>query len=543
MINSSFSDTHTIKTNTYSTNQQTEQGNLDEKTPAKYEVEFGLDKPVENEIVLDSIILYLENLKASGGGDILFYKLDSNTKRTLTCEFRSEKAKQRVLARRIHKFQNYHLVANDPLDIESREAAELSNNKLIIRNLNQEDFTYDLLKMYCENLVINDNEENDVESIQFSKMFKDTVYVHFKLDFDFDKQMIHRIKRRPMLKGKNIEFMRAYNTKTLLIIQQSDETNNVNDIFQSHVKSLRYKEPFILGYFDSQEICDRMSLNFKDKNDIFVENLYNYDLLDAVKLEIKPKNQPEKEPHKEQILTKSMISSQDESKLLSKDSSPLSESMSIDPVPIALQHVNKINTPQSPPIITPNVCLTLEQEPRIKVLMIFEDQFFEQLKFDLEDMNATLTKSNDTTSIKIESLDHNKITENWLFDVKNFLSKFFDDYVIKQITVTNEQVLSKIEYDKLRVDLLRVASITDESFIYEAIGFKEPVDTLIEQIKRENQIFEEKKNVIISETVSGLKVYEIRILFVYKFIVSMRQMHSNVNIVMKSKTGTVEITG
>jgi hypothetical protein len=88
-----------------------------------------------------------------------------------------------------------------------------------------------------------------------------------------------------------------------------------------------------------------------------------------------------------------------------------------------------------------------------------------------------------------------------------------------------------------------VASITDESFIYEAIGFKEPVDTLIEQIKRENQIFEEKKNVIISETVSGLKVYEIRILFVYKFIVSMRQMHSNVNIVMKSKTGTVEITG
>ena len=107
--------------------------------------------------------MFLENKKASGGGDIEKFEFDSK-KKIIMVQYSSYNFKERVLTRRHFRFSNYAFTANEPF---SSLVFSIDSKTLILRNFK---FNEDKMnvQLFAENLVVPDNEENDVEWIQAS---------------------------------------------------------------------------------------------------------------------------------------------------------------------------------------------------------------------------------------------------------------------------------------------------------------------------------------------------------------------------------------
>lgn len=148
-------------------------------------VEFYSDQKI-NENELEMILLYLENPRKSGGGDYIRYELDES-KHILLIEYEKNGSKKRVLEKR-------HLtikIGHDEFKLTANEKFNKLNFKkdskqIILRNLN---FHPDdeILQIYVENLVINDDPENDLEKITQSHLFENTFYIKYKKEFDLEK--------------------------------------------------------------------------------------------------------------------------------------------------------------------------------------------------------------------------------------------------------------------------------------------------------------------------------------------------------------------
>ncbi len=111
---------------------------------------------------VDAIIMFLENKRCSGGGDMDEFEFDTK-KKLLLVKYQSYTLKQRVLAKRHFKFQDYAFIANEPFS----SVEFLSDLKtLILRKFrNGEDRIN--VQLYAENLV--NDEDNDVVWIKASR--------------------------------------------------------------------------------------------------------------------------------------------------------------------------------------------------------------------------------------------------------------------------------------------------------------------------------------------------------------------------------------
>lgn len=105
--------------------------------------------------------MFLENVKASGGGEIADYRFDLK-KNVVTASFVKLKCKARVLEKRILNFMGYEFTASEPLN--PREYAE-DKSSIILSNFLPNEST-DIVQMFAENLV---DEENEVESTVLSQ--------------------------------------------------------------------------------------------------------------------------------------------------------------------------------------------------------------------------------------------------------------------------------------------------------------------------------------------------------------------------------------
>ncbi len=112
--------------------------------------------------------MYLENPRASGGGEIIEHSVDERG-RQLKIEYSTELFKTRVLQKRHFNFQNYNLTANESFDPTN---FMIDCQTFVLRNfVDKEDL--DVVKMYAENLVLMDNDTNDVDEIQKSRFIYD----------------------------------------------------------------------------------------------------------------------------------------------------------------------------------------------------------------------------------------------------------------------------------------------------------------------------------------------------------------------------------
>jgi poly [ADP-ribose] polymerase 10/14/15 len=257
----------------------------DQDEPAENKLEIFSNKPIVDDD-LDVIILFLESSKQSGGGDITEFELNSN-KRILLVNYQSSRAKKRVLDKKTHTFKDFKLIANEPFD-ETR--FKLNKKAIILRNIST-NMDIELVLLYAENLVVNDDEENDVEFLAASNLFVDTYYLRFKLDFDEDK-LLNRLKKR-MLNKKEVSFMKSFMTCTILVNQfdtkgVSVEPEMIEMYFLNKKRcgvenyiSIRERDSFMLITFKDQESVYKILSNkhMIANQELVVEELVNFDLL------------------------------------------------------------------------------------------------------------------------------------------------------------------------------------------------------------------------------------------------------------------------
>lgn len=99
-----------------------------------FEINKVLDK-----LDLETISLFLENKRQSGGGDIVRLEEDSpGAIRALKVEYEEAEAKQRVLARKFIKFQNYLLRVSEH-GFKVNDLYELDNKRIILKNIDEQE--------------------------------------------------------------------------------------------------------------------------------------------------------------------------------------------------------------------------------------------------------------------------------------------------------------------------------------------------------------------------------------------------------------------
>jgi hypothetical protein len=525
-----------------------------------------MDKPLVSDLDLEGILLYLENCKASGGGDISSSSLNEPNRRLITVIYSNQKAKQRVLQKRNHTFLGYNFIAYEPF---SDGQFEFNNRVLIIRNLNRNEDSQELIKLYCENLVINDNEENDVESIEFSSLFKNTVYVRYKCDFEYEKKVKPRISRKSTLNNKKLVFNQAYVTRTLLLSQYNNKNQKIpQEIIDAHFLDLKtksginlfasthIKEPFLLVKFNTQDECDKFLANkdlISNNSGIVIEYMHSPELLNEMSLDFKPEapNTEVDEIKKPIEEATSQVQEQKHDNKPEQNNKPEQEEKSK-----LLENIVTKESRQVESVLRekPYVIMKIEQQPLLNIFNYFDNEFYEQLAKELEhEHNGHLSDLGGYAAIKIECMDNKMITEKsdddfailkqkWEQNVRSCLDEFFSQFELRQIKLVSSNLLEKIKYDHMRVCMTKLEK-SDKSIYADLYGFKHSVLELSEKIEQENESCMKRTTEIVTVKNNGYKVHEIRLLFIIKFISTIKAKYPDLSIVMNPRDGSITMKG
>jgi hypothetical protein len=232
----------------------------------------------------------LDNPKGSGSDGIVDYNLSPNG-HSLKVKFEDSLAKNFFVDKYTDnlylsdtypwlEYKSYKLIAHDSF---KQSNFNLNDKMIILQNIpSQTD--HELIKLYGEYLVINDNELNDVEDITKSNLFKDTFYIKFKLKYDSDR-LKERLKRRKFC-NRPIEFMEAYNTKTFLVDNNNNnfEFNDVESYFDGSFEEMFDYEPFFCLISKSEGMVKKVleSSHTISERELQTEYLYNIDLLNNI---------------------------------------------------------------------------------------------------------------------------------------------------------------------------------------------------------------------------------------------------------------------
>ena len=98
---------------------------------------------------------------------------------------------------KVHQFEKFKFNANLPFDWNKFEV----NPAVIILRGVTADTNENILQLYTENLVVNDDDSNDVVRIERSKLLQGVVYVTFKKPID-EERIKFRIGKRPTLNDR-----------------------------------------------------------------------------------------------------------------------------------------------------------------------------------------------------------------------------------------------------------------------------------------------------------------------------------------------------
>lgn len=489
-------------------------------SPLSKTIELYSNVKIEEED-LDVIKLYLENKRCSGGGEIVEFKLN-DFKRILTVQYEEKRIRDRVLSKKSLKILRYSFKIRSGLE---KRDYDLDPKTLILRNVAHRDDILDIISMFAENLVCPDNEENLVESISQSKIFKtETYYLKFKFEFDYEK-LEKRLARKPKLFDRKVEIYRAFLTNSIVMRMAESESLNTELIDlhftnkrRSGITSYEYlteKDPFIilnLNSMDSVNACLALKHEIS-KKELFVEYLHNFEIIDD-EINLIEKNLPAETPKIKQPETK-----RDEFQI------PLQE---------------------------PSFTFDLTSESNSRILFFWEELQYNRLKNELLEINSQITEdiSNrklikiwckiNFQNIKLENrANYESIVLNWEKNTKQHLVKFFSEFDNQtvNIQIKDSNFFEKLKYDRLRV---MITKLNEDQC--ELIGFKDQVKYVADLIKNLNEIFLKQA---IEETtqdeITGLKLYQCRILFVNKYAKLIKDKYENIQVKINTKSGTVEL--
>jgi hypothetical protein len=96
--------------------------------------------------------------------------------RFLTVIFSINENKQSIQQQKCLNFEDIKLFPQEPFQESS---FNINKNSVILRNISSTT-PIEMVRLYCEYLIVNDNVENDIDELKLSTIIPDSFYVRFK---------------------------------------------------------------------------------------------------------------------------------------------------------------------------------------------------------------------------------------------------------------------------------------------------------------------------------------------------------------------------
>ncbi|RNA43786.1 hypothetical protein BpHYR1_014723 [Brachionus plicatilis] len=601
------------------------QSSMSESIYKNNTVEFYFDKEIQDKD-LDIILLFLENLRKSGGGEYLNYELDPK-KRLLNVEYKNGMNKSKTLDKKLLKIKinsiEYNITANEPLDTNS---FELNKMVIILRNIQESWINDEIVNLYAENLVINDDETNDIVGIVKSSIFPNTVYVKYKHNFDLDL-IKKRYDNRNSITNVRIGYLAAYRSKIVLVRLYDKNMKAISkDLIEMYFMnrrrcgsepylSIHEREPFLLLSYDTQAICEAICSRTHriGEYELLVECLYNYQLFDEnlkelgdlIMKNLTVESQQNLEPINEQELKKSKsqetkkeqelkeFKSQEtkkeqeikENKIqqdqkLKKEQKfnqfkgnehqelkEVIDKKRVESVDTNNNQANKKFEENDTKNAEPQVKKALpkvefrkpffktnsKKEPKIFILKIFDYSLEEDLAKKLEDCQSSfeLKLVGDTIELFCECThdlpsginEYKEIKLKWEKDIENLINSFFEQFKIENALIKYPSIVEeKVNFDKIKVKLIKKDD-REQNSQYIVAGFADDVQKLMVDIQREDVFVPPVMEEPVMDQIAGLELYQIRILFVVKYIKTLKEKYPSMTVSINHRQLKVALKG
>lgn len=502
-------------------------------------LEFYFNRPI-NVDDEDAIIMFLENRKASGGGDIDQFELDPR-KKMLMVKYCSDALKRRVLSKRHFRFQDYTFSANEPFDslVFPQDLKTLILQKFKF-NEDKEN-----VRLFAENLVSTGDEteeENDVEFVQQSNLFKECFFIRFKNDFQMDR-VVSQLKRRPTLHGQRIEALPAILSNTCVIItpprtEKRDKiSTEVMELYFTNKKRsgvasyehLYNMDNYTLIRFDTEANARKLleKRHTISNQEVICEYLYNLDMLKSYKPDVTisaVQNTSLLIPTQVPVFSNNKINREH-----SEDNKINEILKKLPDLVLEDEIVQKIRLDQLVLIVD------LSMEPNAKCLSLWD--CLERLGEDLNSLvdlnlgeNTLKVQYNKVIDQNMSEDEYNCLNKNWQQEMLGRVREFFGQFK-KEIFQCEDMLIREF----LRTERnLNIEDLQDGTI--EIFGKSDPVEKVLQQIEALTQK-------VVTEEMNDLNLTQIRMLYVNKYISSMKTKFPELEIKINIKLVQVKITG
>jgi len=176
--------------------------------------------------------------------------------------------------------------------------------------------------------------------------------------------------------------------------------------------------------------------------------------------------------------------------------------------------------------------ITSNEESYLKMLFKAEEVYFSEFKKDMQLMGAQVYKSitpENVYEIKIEKISDEKASlseAEWLSNVNEFVKEYFSLFESRKFSITNLDTLKSLTSMNVCIE-----KVNDS--IYE-------ISALREEVAKVKSLLDEQ---IADEEVNGFKLFQLRILFVNKYIMKMREAYPNLKIAIEVRQRRVVLRG
>ena len=421
---------------------------------------------------------------------------------------------------------HFKLIASEPFD-ESK--LTLNHKNILMRNI-AANTQHHIVELFAENLVVNDNSGNDVVQLTKSGMFTDTYIVQFKENIDYDT-IIKRLQRRPTLNERKVALLQAYNTNSLLVRKCGTDNKPVStELIEMHFAnrkrcgtdtytSIRERDTFLVLIYESQETVDALVAKKHEiqNQELVVERLFNFQLLDEVK-----------EGGGEVDVT-----------CLAKETAKEIRDEKKEAEIVQTQGVEPLAPIEQEPLF---ILVTSAAQDCLKVLFLMEDMYFPRLRDDLMKLGARVTKRitpDGIYELKIESLFEKVDASQWKSDVGQLVQRFMELFDSKRLKIANSNIFQMAQEKCVVLN-------TEKKDLYELVGTKEALGEInfllqkLEQQMESKRVYDEE---IVDDEQTGLKLFQIRILFVNKYVLQMREQHPEMLLSIDAKNRSVHFRG
>jgi hypothetical protein len=228
----------------------------------------------------DLFVMFLENKKQSGGGDL--EKIESNDRKTFTIIYENIESKLNVLSNKDLKFKTYELRALDSSSFKEKIQKDnqnymLNDYEIVIKNL-LADNDFSIVEMYAENLL----PDNEIQQITKSHFIENMFFIRYKNQVDRNVLKI-RYEKKSKIRNQIVKILDSFLTNTF-IIKPEDSLRTI-DQTRTALSDVKFgsesNQDFSIFQLESSEKVDSVRGLFKSLNVTF-DYCCNFDLLKII---------------------------------------------------------------------------------------------------------------------------------------------------------------------------------------------------------------------------------------------------------------------